>query len=272
MLGTSCISSNERKVDLSLHGGRQLNLSLFSGLTEPLYGKTVFAEINTLFFLELGHQVIQKACVKVFTTKECVSVGSLHFENSVGHLKDGDIESTTTKIVHGKKLLVLVHSVSKSGSCGLVDDSCDIKASNATSILSGSSLAVVEVRRHRDDGILYVATEMSLSSLLHFSKNKSSDLSGGVLLTLSLYPGVTVGSRHNLEGNHFLVLLCKRVLVTATNQTLCGIECVFRVGHSLTLGWDTDKLLAVVCESNNRGSGPHTLSILNHFRVSTLDN
>lgn len=108
---------------------------------------------------------------------------------------------------------------------------------------------------------------------------------------MGLHPGITIGSTDNLVGHvlpvkpqrepcheftytsksfltndalqmaskvykryivkHSQVLLNLCVIVTATDETLGGIEGVVRVGDCLSFGWHANKSLAISCEGDH---------------------
>lgn len=86
-------------------------------------------------------------------------------------MEEGDIESTTTKIVDEDVALLVglagTETVGDSGGGGLVDDTEDVKTSDGTSVLGGLPLVVVEVGGDGDDGLLDLLGELGLGNLLH---------------------------------------------------------------------------------------------------------
>jgi len=263
VLGASSIGSDERKVNLSSRGRRQLNLSLLSSLSDTLNGHTVVLEVNVVLLLELLNKVTDNDDIEILTTKMGITVGRLDLENTLLDLKDGDIEGTTTKIENSNDLVVgLLKTVGKGSSSGLVNDTEDVHANNLTSILGGLSLGVIEVGRDGNNGVLDGLAKVSLSGLLHLVKDETTNLSGRVLLTAGLEPGITVGVLDNLVGDLLDILLDLSILESTTNQTLGGKKSVLGVDNGLTLGSNTDKTLTVLGESNNGGGGSSTLSVL----------
>ena len=113
-----------------------------------------------MFLLELVEEVVDECDIEVLTTKVSVTVGGLHLENTLLHLQNGDIESTTTEIVDSDYGAVCtVQTISKGSSRGLVDDTQDVKASNLTGVFCGLALGVIEVCRDSDDSVATDAGE-----------------------------------------------------------------------------------------------------------------
>ena len=259
VLGTAGIGSDERKVDLSLERRGQLNLGLLGSLTDTLDSHAVVREVKARLLLEGLDDVADEVDVKVLTTKVGVTVGRLNLENTLLDLQNGDIEGTTTKIVDGDNTVsLLLQTVGKSGSSGLVDDTENIETSNLTSVLGGLTLGVVEVGRNSNDSVLNRLAEVVLSSLLHLLEGETTNLRRRVLLATSLHPRVTVGVLNDLVGDLLQVTLNLGVGELATDETLGGEQSVLGVDNSLTLGGNTDQTLTILSKSDNRRCCPGT--------------
>merc|ERR1719483_963262 len=63
------------QVNISLSGGRELDLGLLSSFPDPLQGHGVLGKINPLFLLELINQMTKERIVEVFSTQEGVAIG-----------------------------------------------------------------------------------------------------------------------------------------------------------------------------------------------------
>lgn len=81
-----------------------------------------------------------------------VTVGRLDLEDTLLHLENRNIESSSSEIVNGDLTrVVAVKTVGESSSSGLVDDAENVESGDGSSILSGLTLRVVEVSRDGDD-------------------------------------------------------------------------------------------------------------------------
>lgn len=81
-----------------------------------------------------------------------VSVGRLHLEDSLLHLKDRNIEGSSSEIVNGDNgRLGSLKTVGKGGGGRLVNDSKDLKTGDGSGVLSSLSLGVIEVGGDGDD-------------------------------------------------------------------------------------------------------------------------
>src|SRR5690606_12052419 len=96
----------------------------------------------------------------------------------IGDLDDGNIEGTTTQVVDSNHAVAarLVHAVGQGCGGGLVDDALDVETGDATGILGGLALGVVEVGRHGDHRFGDRLTEVILGGLLHFFQHFGGNL------------------------------------------------------------------------------------------------
>mmetsp|Transcript_1594 Transcript_1594/g.2302 ORF Transcript_1594/g.2302 Transcript_1594/m.2302 type:complete len:327 (+) Transcript_1594:1405-2385(+) len=272
MLGTGLVSSDERKVNVSAVGGGKLALSLLGSLPKTLNRKAILGEVDALLLLELADHVVEDSVVEILTTEESVTVGGLNLEDTTHDFKNGNIEGTTTKIVDSDETLLLVTTISKGSGSGLVDDTLDIKTGNATGVLGGLTLGIVEVGRDSNNGLRNGMTKVSFGGFLHLGKSEGTDLTGRVLLVTGLNPSVTVGSTDNLVRDHLGLLLGLGVVEETTNKTLGGVNSVGGIGDGLTLGGKTNEPLTLVSKGNNGRSGTGTLSIFNNLGSLALHN
>ena len=163
---------------------------------------TSLRQVDALFLLELGDDVVDDALVEVLAAEEGVAVGRQHFELllavDVGDLDDRDVEGAAAEVVDGDlavALAVLVEAEGQRGRGRLVDDALDVQAGDAAGVLGGLALAVVEVGRHRDHGLGHFLAEVVLGGLLHLAQHFGADLRRRELLAAHLDPGVAVVGR-----------------------------------------------------------------------------
>jgi hypothetical protein len=259
VLRSRSIGSDERKVDVGLEGRGELDLGLLGSLTNTLDSHAVTVEIDTLLFLELLDQVAHQDDIKVLATEMGITVGRLDLEHTALNLQNGDIESSTSKVVHGNDVVGrLVKTVGKSSSSGLIDNTEDIETGDLSSVLGGLTLGVVEVGRDSDNGILDVLAHVGFSGFLHLSENEASDLRWRILLALGLKPCIAVGVLDDLVRHLLDITLDLGVGELASDETLCGEECVLWVDNCLPLGSDTDEALALLGEADHGWGGSCT--------------
>ena len=67
--------------------------------------------------------MVQQMVVKVFTSKESVSVSGLNLEDSFLNLEDGDIECASSQIKDSDDFVLrFVQTIGKGSGCGLIDN------------------------------------------------------------------------------------------------------------------------------------------------------
>ena len=264
VLWSGSISSDERKVDIGLHGRRQLNLGLLGGLTDTLDGHAISGKVETGGFLEVGNDVADESDIEILSSQVGVTVGGLDLKNTLLDLENGDIKGSSTEIVDSDDLiLLLLKTVRKGSGSWLVDDTENVQSGDLTSILGGLTLGVVEVSWDGDNGVLDWLVEVGLSGLLHLVEDESSDLGWRVLLATGGNPGISVGVLDDLEWNLLDVALDLNIGELASDETLGSEKGVLWVDDGLTLGGNTDKTLTILGESDDGWGGTGTLGVLN---------
>ena len=117
--------------------------------------------------LEFGDDPIHDSQVEVVPSKMSVAVGGAHFEDSVANLKDRDVEGSAAQVVNCDGFLILlVETIRQRRRGRFVDDAQDFQAGDASGILRRVPLAIVEVRRHGDDGLRNLFAKLGFCVLL----------------------------------------------------------------------------------------------------------
>ena len=160
---------------------RQSPFGLFDFPLQLAHSPEVLGNIGTSLGLVDFDEVVNDTVVKVLTTKVGVTSGSQNLKDTVIDGEEGNIESSTTKIVDDDLgfTTLLVKTVGDGSSGGLVDDTEDLKTGNGTGILGGLTLSVVEVGGNSNDGVGDLLSEVGLSGLLHLGQNHGRDFFGG---------------------------------------------------------------------------------------------
>jgi hypothetical protein len=121
--------------------------------------------------LELFLEVLKEVGVEVLSTEMGITGGSLDGEDTTLDVEEGDIESTTAKIVDENVALLVglsgTKTVGNGGSGRLVDDTKNVEARDGTGVLGSLPLVVVEVCGNGDDGLGDLLAELGLSDFLH---------------------------------------------------------------------------------------------------------
>ncbi|CAE6953032.1 conserved protein of unknown function [Ectopseudomonas oleovorans] len=278
VLRTAGICSDVRQVDVSLLARGQLDLGLLGSFLQALHRQRVTLEVHAGFFLELVDEVVDQTNVEVLTTEEGVAVGGQHFELVLavdfGDLDHRHVEGTATQVIddHGVVALGLVHAIGQRSRGRLVDDALYVQTGDATGILGGLTLAVVEVGRNGDHRFGDRLAKVVLSGLLHLLQHFGADLRRGHLLAVDLDPGVVVVSLDDLVRNHLDVFLHDILVETTTDQTLHRIQGVVRIGHGLALGRLANQGFAVVGVSDDGRRGASAFGVLQHLDVAVFQN
>jgi hypothetical protein len=208
-----------------LLGGKS-TLGLLDLTLELTHGLSVLGDVDIVLLVVLLGEVADDTVIKILTTKMSITSSRLDLENALLDSEDGNVESTTTKVVdeHLAFLLVgLVEAVGESGGGGFVDDTENVETSDGSGVLCGSALSVVEVGGDGDNGVLDGLAEVALSNLLHLAKNHSRDLFGcerGLfLVNLDADAGLST-LVDDLEGEVLDVILDRLVVELLTDETL----------------------------------------------------
>ncbi len=263
VLRTGGVRRDERQVDLGLRRGRQLDLRLLGGFLQPLQRELVVAQVDALLLLELVGEIVDEPHVEVFAAEERVAVRRLHLEHAVADFQDRNVERAAAEVIDRDGAgLLLVEAVGERRRGRLVDDAQDFEAGDLAGVLGGLTLRVVEVGRHRDDGLLDLLPEIGFRGLLHLLKREGGDLRGRIGLAVRLDPRVAVAGLRDLVGDELLVLLDHRVVVAPSDQALDREDGLFRVGDRLAFRRLADETLAIVREGDDRRRGARALRVL----------
>src|SRR5881397_2143153 len=93
------VRRDEGEVDFRLHHRGQLHLGLLGGFLEPLQRHRVLGQVDPLVALELGHQPLDDARVKIVAAQVRVAIGRLHLEHALGELEDRDVVRAAAQVV-----------------------------------------------------------------------------------------------------------------------------------------------------------------------------
>ena len=254
---------DERQADGVVHRAGQRDLRLFGFFLHSLQGHGVLLQVDAVLGLELASHPIDDLRVEVITTEVGVAVRALHFEHAVAELQDGHIERAAAEVVHGDLLFLvrLVQTIGQSGSGRLVDDALHVKAGDLAGILRGLALGVVEIGRHRDDGLGDRLLQVGFGGFLHLLEDGGGNLLGGV----DLAPGLDTDIALAVAG-HFIrkaadLVLHFRVLVLMAHETLDGINGVLGVRDHLVLRRLAHETLALFGERHDGRRGACAIRI-----------
>ena len=271
VLRARLVGRDVRQVDVGLLRRRELDLRLFGGLLEALQREHVVLEVDAGFLLELGDDVVDHALVEVLAAQERVAVGRQHLELvllvDLGDLDDRDVERAAAQVVHRDLAIafLLVHAERERGRRRLVDDPLDLEPGDLAGVLGRLPLRVVEVRRHRDDGLGHFLAEVVLRGLLHLAQDFGRHLRRRDLLAAHLDPRVAVVVLDDLVGHEADVLLDFLFLEPPPDQPLDGEDRVLGVGDRLPLGRRADQDFAVFLIGDDRRRRARAFGVLDHL-------
>mmetsp|Transcript_15665 Transcript_15665/g.48498 ORF Transcript_15665/g.48498 Transcript_15665/m.48498 type:complete len:217 (-) Transcript_15665:146-796(-) len=187
-----------------------------------------------------------------------VAGGRLDLEDALLDREERDVERAAAEVEDEDVALValLVEAVGDGRRRGLIDDAEYVEARDRARVLRRLALRVVEVRRHRDDGVVHVLAEVRLGDLLHLDQNHRRDLLGRErLLLVAVRDGdlrLAADARRDLERPVLHVRLDGRVRELAADEALGVEDGVVRVHRDLVLGRISDEALRLV-EGDVRG-------------------
>ena len=167
MLRTCCVCCDIRKADACACYTGKLNLCLFCSFTDSLHSHFVVCDVNAVFLLELVNNPLGNTHVEVVAAETVVTCCSKNLYNAVTDFKDRDVEGTAAEVVnHNLLVRLLVETVSKSGSCRLIDDTENLKTCNLTCVLCCLTLAVRKVCRNGDNRLRNLCAEIAFGICL----------------------------------------------------------------------------------------------------------
>src|SRR5258708_14938474 len=137
-------------------------------------------------------------------------------------LDDRDVDGAAAQVIdrYLAVAFLLVEPEGERRRGGLVDDALHFKARDAAGVLGRLALRVVEVRRHRDDGLGDRLAEIVLGGLLHLAQDLRGDLLRRDLLAANFDPGVAVIGLPDLLGHDSYVLLDFALLQLAPDEAV----------------------------------------------------
>ena len=153
---------------------------------------------------------------------------------------------------------VLVEAEGEGGRGRLVDDALDLEAGDLARVLGRLALRVVEIGRHRDDGLGDRLAEIVLGGLLHLLEDEGGDFLGAVALAGDI--DADVGAVVDDVVRHELALVAD-LLVPAPHEALDGVDRVLGVGDHLVLRRLADHALALGRKAYDGGSSALALGV-----------
>ena len=263
MLRTASVRGDEGQVDLSLHGGGKLDLGFLCRIAKALKRHLIAfaAQIQPFFLLKLLYQPFHNALVNVVATQVGITIGGLHLNHAFADFQNRNIEGAAAEVVYSDSLVfLLVQAVGQSSRRRLIDDALHIQAGNLTGVFGGLALRIIKVGwdgNHRfGDGLAQIV----FRRLLQLLQNHGRDLRRSVFLRLR-HNGHMVALAGYLVRDHLHLVVY--FFVTASHESLDGVNSVFRVSDGLAFCHLSNQALARFRKPNHRRGGPAAFFVLN---------
>ena len=138
--------------------------------------------------LELLHHPVDDALVPVVTTKMRVTMGALYFKHSVTNFKNTHVKCSTTKVEHqnGFVFASLFEAVRKCCGSWFVNNAQHFKTCNLSGFFCCRALSVIEICRHRDNGLRNGVAQICFGVALQLHKDARTDFLWRVLLAIDV--------------------------------------------------------------------------------------
>ena len=154
----------------------------------------------------------------------------------------------------------------------LVDDTQHVEASDATRILGGLTLRIVEVSGHRYDGVVALFAEVVLGGLLHLLEHPGADFGRAVVASAQPDPGIAGGRRHDFIRDVRPCIDHSRCIKALADQALDGNRSVLPIGDCLALRNLTNQPLAALGKGDNRRGGAAALTVGENQNLTVYGN
>src|SRR6185503_20724753 len=164
-------------------------------------------------------QELHERSVEVVTPKPGVPVRREDLEDSVRDSEERDVEGTAAEVVDRDDPVLPSKSVGEGRGSRLVEQPHHFEPGDPSRVARRLSLALVEVRRHRDHSSPDRLTEVSTRLLLERLEHDRRDLRRGDLTIADEKPSCPFPGKHR-EGQ--VSELGRRVVVTPPEQSLGG--------------------------------------------------
>jgi hypothetical protein len=156
--------------------------------------------------------------------------------------------------------------------CGrrFVDDAQHVQAGDASGVLGGLSLTVVEISRDCNNGVANRLAEKVLGVLLDISQDVGGYFGRAVLFAPDIDSHVTVGSAFDFVRQNLHVLLDFVRFEFASDQPLDAEDRVFRIGNRLSFCNLPDQPLSALGHGNDRGGCAPSFRVGDDFGIAPL--
>jgi len=181
--------------------------------------------------------------VEVVATEVRVAIGGLDLHDALAHFQHRHVKGAAAEVIHHDRfVLLLVETIRQRRRRRLVDNAHHLKTGNRAGVLGRLALRVVEVCRHRDDGLADRLAEVILCGLLQLAQHHRRNLRRRERLVLPVHLDghVTTLGHHAIRDE---LQLLTHFVVPAAHEPLDRVHGVLRVRDGLALRDLTDQPL-----------------------------
>ena len=170
---------NVRNVDV--HGLREAELALgtLGCLLEAVQRHPVFTKIDAVLVLESVRNPVDHAVIKVFAAEVAVAQCRQDLVDTIRQLQHADVEGSAAEVKNQERAVeFLTKSVGQGRRSRLAQQSLAAETRGLCGIHRRCSLSRIEVRRHRDDGLVDRPPQGALGHFFCRTKHMGADLDG----------------------------------------------------------------------------------------------
>jgi hypothetical protein len=136
---------------------------------------------------------------------------------------------------------------------GLVDDASDIQACDASCILGGLTLGIIEIGGHGDNRFRDRLTEVIFGCRFHFLQHHRGNFRRRIVLRANAHPTVAIDGFDESIGQHALHFAGSGISELGPHQAFGTEESAFRVDNGLSFSLLTDQSLTGFGKGDDRG-------------------
>ncbi len=209
-------------------------------------------QVDAVVALELVGQVVDDAAVEVVPAQVGVTRGRAHLDHAVADIQDAHVEGPAAQVVDQDGLAaLLVQAVGQRRGRGLVNDAEHLEPGDAARVPGRLALRVVEVRRHRDDGLGDLLAQEFRRVFDELAEHERGDFLRRIQPARNLEPHRAVGPGDDVERHG--VQLAANLVIAPPDEPLGRIDRPLRVQDRLPTGELADQALALRGKGHHRG-------------------
>ncbi len=157
MLWLAARNDNKRQIYRCGYRRGKFYLRFLCLVPYPLHRRQVVPQVYPFFFFESCCEPVYHRCIYVRSTKMRVPACRKHLIYAFAYVHNGNVKSATTKVENRDFILpIFAQSIRHCRCCRLVYYPFYIEARYLSRIFRRLSLVVIEIRRCRDNGSIYL--------------------------------------------------------------------------------------------------------------------